>query len=127
VTVLAVGLGGAGGAIARYFVGTWVQGLAGAAFPWGTFTVNLTGSFALGLALGWLPYAAPAPAPELRALVAVGFLGSFTTFSAFSFEALAMIRDGVWGPAAAYTLGSVALGVLGVAAGAALATTLGRV
>ncbi|MEX2048232.1 MAG: fluoride efflux transporter CrcB [Gemmatimonadota bacterium] len=124
MTVLVVGLGGAGGAIARYFVGMWVQGLTGAAFPWGTFTVNLTGSFALGFALAWLPYAAPAP--ELRALVAVGFLGSFTTFSAFSFEALAMVRDGAWVPAAAYTLGSVALGVLGVAAGAVLATTLGR-
>jgi len=124
VTVLVVGLGGAFGAVARYLVGGWVQALTGPAFPWGTFVVNLTGSFALGFALAWLPHGAPAP--ETRALVAIGFLGSFTTFSTFSFEALAMLREGAVGPAAAYTLGSLVLGVLGVAAGAALGTALAR-
>lgn len=122
LTLLAVGIGGATGALARYWASGWVQGLAGGFFPWGTLSVNVAGSLALGFALVWLQ--AAVSSPELRELVAIGFLGSFTTFSTFSFEAMTLIRDGEWWQAAGYTIGSVALGLLAVTLGAALAASL---
>jgi CrcB protein len=93
--------------------------MLGPAFPWGTLGVNVSGSFLMGVLVaalerGTLP-------PEFQALLAVGILGSFTTFSAFSLETLALLQDGAWGRALAYALGSLALGLLGVAAGMALA------
>jgi CrcB protein len=122
VTLLVVSLGGAAGAVSRYLASGWVQSLTGGFFPWGTFTVNVVGSLALGFSLIWLQ--ATVSSPELRELVAIGFLGSFTTFSTFSYEALSMIRDGDLWHAAGYTLGSLAVGVMAVALGAALAATL---
>jgi CrcB protein len=122
VTVLVVGLGGALGAVARYLAGGWVQDLTGTFFPWGTFAVNVAGSFALGFTLIWLQ--ATVSSPELREFVAIGFIGSFTTFSTFSYEALAMFRDGQWWQAAGYTVGSVLLGLIAVALGAVLAAGL---
>lgn len=122
MTLLVVGLGGAAGALSRYYAIGWVQALAGTGFPWGTLTVNVTGSFALGFVLVWLQ--SMAPSPDVRDLVAVGFLGSFTTFSTFSYETLALLREGAWWRAGSYTLGSVVVCVLACAAGAALATTL---
>ena len=122
MTLLVVGLGGAAGALARYWAVGWVQALAGLGFPWGTLTVNVAGSLSLGFALVWLQ--SVAPAPELRNLIAVGFLGSFTTFSTFSWETLALMREGAWGRAGGYALGSVVVCVVACAAGATLAATL---
>jgi len=122
MTLLVVGIGGAAGAVCRYLASGWIQSLTGAFFPWGTLVVNVTGSLGLGFALVWLQSTVSSPA--LRELVAIGFLGSFTTFSTFSYEALAMLRDGEWSQAAGYTLGSVAMGLVAVAAGAALAATV---
>lgn len=115
-------LGGAAGALARYGVGGWVHALTGAAFPWGTLTVNVVGCFALGLAMPLLQ--ASLAAPETRAFVAVGLLGAFTTFSTFSFEAMTLVQDGQWLRAATYTFGSVGLGLVAVIAGFWLGTTL---
>lgn len=120
--VLVVALGGAVGAVLRYLVGGWVQALAGTFFPWGTLTVNVVGSLALGFLVVWLQ--AALSGPELRALVTIGFLGSFTTFSTFSYETFAMLRDGQWWQAAGYTVGSVVLGLGAVALGAGLAAAL---
>jgi fluoride exporter len=122
VTLLVVGLGGAAGALSRYYAIGWVQALAGTGFPWGTLAVNVVGSFALGFVLVWLQ--SIMPSPDVRDLVAVGFLGSFTTFSTFSYEALALLREGAWWRAGSYTLGSVVVCVLACAAGATLATAL---
>jgi CrcB protein len=122
VSFVAVGIGGAAGAISRYLASGWVQGVSGGFFPWGTLTVNVAGSLALGFSLVWLQ--ATVSSPELRELVTIGFLGSFTTFSTFSYEALSMLRDGEWAPAAGYTLGSVALGLVAVGIGAGLAAAL---
>lgn len=117
--MLAVAMGGAIGAVGRYLVmnavGTWL----GHGFPWGTFTVNLVGSFILGVilegsALAW------SPPPELRALLVVGFLGAFTTFSTFSMDSYYLIDRGQVAQAAAYIAGSVVLCVLGFWAGIAL-------
>ncbi|HUF76696.1 MAG TPA: fluoride efflux transporter CrcB [Longimicrobiales bacterium] len=122
MTLLVVALGGAAGALSRYWAIGWVQALVGIGFPWGTLAVNVTGSLALGFTLVWLQ--SMAPSAELRDLIAVGFLGSFTTFSTFSWETLTLIREGAWERAGAYTLASVAICVLACAVGAALATAL---
>lgn len=112
---LSIAVGGALGALARYGLGGWVHGWAGAAFPWGTLAVNGVGSFALGFSLGWAE--ATAVSPEVRALVTIGLLGAFTTFSTYSYETVALLRDGEWSRGAAYALGSLALGLVAVGAG----------
>jgi len=120
--VLAVAAGGALGAVARYLASGWVQDLSGGFFPWGTFAVNALGSFFLGFAVVWLQ--STLASAEMRSLVTIGFLGSFTTFSTFSFETVAMLRDGEWWRAGGYAAGSVALCLVAVVAGGALATGL---
>jgi CrcB protein len=84
--------------------------------------VNVVGSFALGFVLMWLQ--SLAPSPQIRQLVAIGFLGSFTTFSTFSYEAVALLRSDQLVRAGAYALGSVTTGLIAVIAGAALAGLL---
>ena len=122
MSLLVVAFGGAMGAVSRYLASGWVQTLTGGLFPWGTVTVNVAGSFALGFVMVWLQ--ASVASGELRQFVAIGFLGSFTTFSTFSFEAMALLREGAWMRACGYTVGSVALGFVAVILGAAAATTL---
>ncbi len=119
MTLLYIALGGAVGALARYGLAGWVHAQSGGTFPWGTFWVNLSGCFLLGLALGVLE-ATVAP-PRVRELVAIGILGAFTTFSTFSWEAVALLRAGEWARAGGYLGGSVLLGLLGVLGGLALA------
>ncbi len=107
-TFLAVALGGALGALGRYYLSTWVQSL-GTGFPWGTLTVNLLGCFLMGIVVGLLERGTfPA---EVQALATVGILGSFTTFSAFSLEALRLTQEGHWTRAAAYVAVSVLVGL----------------
>ena len=124
MTLLVIGLGGAAGAISRYLASGWVHGLVGTAYPWGTLLVNLAGSLALGFAMIWFQHVATSP--EVRYLVTVGFLGSFTTFSTFSYEATLLLRDGAWWRAGSYAAGSVLLGLAAVAVGAALASTVAQ-
>lgn len=114
-TLMAVALGGALGALGRYALSTWVQATLGAGFPWGTLSVNLTGSFLMGILAGALHRAALPP--EFQTLAAVGILGSFTTFSAFSLENVRLLQEGAWGRAAVYMVVSVATGVVAVLAG----------
>ncbi|RMH21575.1 MAG: fluoride efflux transporter CrcB [Gemmatimonadetes bacterium] len=119
-----VTLGGAFGALARYAVSGWVQDTVHSTFPWGTLVVNLTGSFLLGFgmrAMEALPVAA-----GTRALLTIGFLGAFTTFSTFSYETVALIRDGDWGRAVAYAGASLAMGLVAVFAGLAAASAVLR-
>lgn len=113
-----IALGGALGALARYGLGGWVQARS-VGFPWGTLLVNVLGSFLLGFLFRTMD--AVAATPELRQAITVGFLGSFTTFSAFSFEIITLAQGGEWGRALLYATGSVLLGVLAAAAGIALA------
>ena len=122
MTLFVVGLGGALGAIARYLATDWIRQWLGDAFPWGTMAVNVLGSFALGFVFVWLQ--SIAPSTQLRQFVAIGFLGSFTTFSTFSYETVALARAGEAWRAGGYAMGSMMVGVLAVLAGAALATTL---
>ena len=122
MTLVVVGVAGALGAIARYVATGWVQGVTGGFYPWGTFVVNVCGCLALGFAMSWLQTAVASA--ELRQFVAIGFLGSFTTFSTFSYEALAMLRDGEWWGAGTYIVGSVVLGVLAALLGMGVAQAL---
>lgn len=122
MSILVIGLGGAAGAVSRYLATGWIQGLSGGFFPWGTLVVNVVGSLALGFVVVWLQ--ASVSSAELRELVTIGFLGSFTTFSTFSYETVAMLRDGEWWRAGGYTTGSMVLGAVAVAVGALLASAL---
>ncbi len=115
-TILAVAAGGAAGSVARYLVVVEAGRLLGLAFPWGTVAVNVAGSFLMGLLAGAAMQVA-AIGPELRALLATGFLGGFTTFSAFSLDAWALAERGASLAAAGYVAGSVAAGLLALAAG----------
>ena len=117
--LLAVAAGGAVGAAARHGVYLAAAQVLGAGFPFGTLIVNIVGSFAMGvlvegMALVW------AIGARLRLFLAVGVLGGFTTFSAFSLEAALMIERNQWGRAAGYALASVVLCVAAVFAGLAL-------
>lgn len=91
--MLSIAGGGALGAVARFGVSTGVYRLFGRDFPWGTLVVNGLGSYAMGL-LFVLFLERGLVAPELRAAVLVGFLGSFTTFSTFSLETLTLVEQG---------------------------------
>lgn len=116
--LLVFGFGGAG-AVLRV-------GLAAAigqrAFPWATLLVNLLGCLAIGVLHEWLAWRAGL-SPLWRPALIGGLLGGFTTFSAFGLETWALLQSGRAGAAVLYALGSLALGVAGVAAGIALART----
>jgi CrcB protein len=115
VLVLYIALGGALGAVARYALGSWIHSWAGAGFPWGTFAINTIGSFLIGLSLRY--FEAITAAPELRALMAVGILGAFTTFSTFTYDTIVLLQEGAWTRAALYALGSLAIGLLAASSG----------
>ena len=121
---LLVALGGAAGAAARYGVTQWTSGRWGWDFPWGTLAVNLTGSLAIGVVMTLL--LARNAEPAYRFLLVSGFLGGYTTFSAFSFEALALFESRRWAAAAVYVGGSVVLGMLATALGLGLGRLIVR-
>ena len=105
---LAIAGGGALGALLRFWVSGWVYGLAGRGFPYGTLAVNVLGSLAMGAAYVLLVERMNV-GPEVRALLLVGLLGAFTTFSTFSLETLNLIEDGELVKAVANMALSVAL------------------
>ncbi len=107
---LVVGLGGFVGANARYLIGGWVQQRWGASFPYGTFVINVSGSFLLGLFATLASHFARND--YWRLLISVGFLGAYTTFSTFSYETLHLIEGRRYPAAAAYLLGSAAAGLI---------------
>jgi CrcB protein len=110
-----VGIGGALGAMLRYFV----SGLLPAA--WGTAVINIAGSLAMGLLAGLLARVLPAGQEEIRLFVAVGILGGFTTFSAFSLDTVTLWQRGDVVGAGLYVLVSVVVSILGLFAGLWLA------
>ncbi len=116
---LAVGMGGFLGAIGRY----WVSGLAqklGDRFPFGTLSVNVLGSFILGL-LATLFLEKIIVNQELKLFLLVGLLGAFTTYSTFSLETLNLVRGGEWMSAGLNILANVAGTLLAVWAGVSIA------
>lgn len=109
---LAVAAGGALGALSRYWLLLWVTALGATRFPWGTLLVNVLGSCAIGV-LYVLISEKLVLTEHWRALLVVGYLGAFTTFSTFSMDALLLLQDGRVLPAAAYVGGSVLLCLTG--------------
>jgi fluoride exporter len=105
--LLFVFLGGLVGGIGRHALSGFVGRRIGETFPWGTFVVNVSGAFALGILTAWLGGAATSDNVWIGA--AVGILGSYTTVSSFSLQTLALARDGEWLMAAFNILGSLAL------------------
>ena len=110
--LLYVALGGALGASGRYALGGAMTRALGAGFPWGTLAVNVLGGFLMGLLMGWL--ALKTGSENLRLFLAVGVLGGFTTFSAFSLETINMIEGKSYGAAASYVSASVIFSVAAV-------------
>lgn len=91
--IIAIAIGGALGALGRYWVSGWVYGHFGREFPWGTLTVNVAGSLVMGFLFVLLVEKAALP-PFWRSLITVGGLGAFTTFSTFSLETVQLIESG---------------------------------
>ncbi len=90
---LAIAAGGAAGALLRFWAANWVYSIMGRGFPYGTMAVNLLGSLLMGFCYAWLVERSVL-GPEWRALVMVGFLGAFTTFSTFSIETINLLEGG---------------------------------
>jgi fluoride exporter len=94
---LLVGVGGFLGANARFVQARWIDLLHNTAFPWATFTINVAGSFLLGLLGAFVTARVPPPTGDhLRLALGVGFLGAYTTFSTFEYETHALLEDGFW-------------------------------
>src|SRR5437773_9693495 len=121
--LLLVGCGGFFGAIARYAVGLLVARRLGSHWPWGTFLINVTGCFAIGffLTLASERFAVP---EAWRLLFPVGFVGAYTTFSSYEWEAFRLVQDGAWARTLTYLLGSVVVGFAAVFLGVVLARRL---
>lgn len=118
---LGAGLGGA----LRHGVNIACARAFGLGFPWGTLTVNVVGSFAMGALAAWFAFrAGPGWSQHLRLFLTTGILGGFTTFSAFSLDAVLLWERGALGLAAAYVAGSVILSIGGVVLGLALVRAL---
>jgi CrcB protein len=113
VSWLLVALGGGAGAAARFGVSQALAGRDG--FPWATFAINVAGSLLLGILMGAFPSADEAW--RVRALLAAGFCGGFTTFSTFSYETLVLLQRGSPSTALAYAGGSVMAGLLAAGVG----------
>lgn len=122
IQIGALSIGGAFGVNARFWFGVWINRWASPQFPWATFAINITGSFAIGfltiLLSRWLPH------PNLRLLVVTGFLGGYTTYSTFAFESLTLWERGEKGASLGYMVSTVVAGFLAVALGVALAREL---
>ncbi|OYX44802.1 MAG: protein CrcB [Rhodobacterales bacterium 32-67-9] len=117
-TLVQVAVGGALGASARYMTNVAAMRLIGPGFPWGTVAVNIAGSFLMGAIVVILAHK---DATRMAPFLMTGVLGGFTTFSAFSLDALTLWERGQTGVAAAYVAGSVILSLAAIVAGMAAA------
>lgn len=120
-----VGIGGFLGANARYWLGGWIQERWGTEFPWSTFVINVTGSFILGLFVTLVSERyIIRNILALRLLIAIGFVGAYTTFSTFELETLTLVQTSAWIRAFANAFGSLFAGFLSVWLGVVLARRL---
>ncbi|MBP2310962.1 fluoride efflux transporter CrcB [Azospirillum soli] len=122
-SLVAVAIGGAVGSVARYLVMTAAGHWLGTQFPYGTLIVNALGCFTMG-ALAELAALVWSPSPELRALVMVGVLGGFTTFSSFTLDVGVLVSRDDLLSAAGYVLASMVLTIVGFFAGLAAVRSL---
>ena len=115
VQICLIGLAGAIGALARYLFGRYIAERASAQFPLGTFLINVTGAFAIGLLFSLASHKLLSPALQL--ILATGFLGGYTTFSTMNWEGVQLARGGSSRLSVLYFSGSFALGLLAASLG----------
>lgn len=119
-TVMAVGVAGFIGAIARYGVDGLIVQKGGGSFPWGTFAVNISGSFVLGLLFAVLVEGRVSVAPWIRTAATVGLLGAYTTFSTLTLETFRLVEDGSYLLGLANAVGSLTVGLVALYVGVVL-------
>ena len=119
MSYLLVFIGGGCGSILRHAVNVAGPRVFGTGFPYGTLIINITGSLVMGLVAGYLAFKGEASQPW-RLFLMTGVLGGYTTFSAFSLEAMLLYERGEWLAALLYVVGSVVLAIAGLAAGLAI-------
>ncbi len=114
---LMVGIGGAFGSVLRFWMGSYIGGRFGSRFPYGTFVINISGSFLIGLVIAIVAEKTQW-SDNWRYLIPIGFIGGYTTFSAFEYETFRLFQDGQMLTAALNVALSVGVGFAGVWAGA---------
>jgi CrcB protein len=117
--VVLVAVGGAIGSVFRYLVGVWAVRLFGPSFPWGTFAVNVIGSFFIGLMVEMIARRFNASA-EMRVFIVTGIIGGFTTWSSFTLDTMVLLERGAAFAAFAYLAGSLVISFAAIFAGLAL-------
>lgn len=123
MALLLVFVGGGIGSVLRHGVNQISGAVIGINFPWGTLTVNILGSLAMGMLAGWFGSRSEGN-QLLRLFLATGVLGGFTTFSAFSLDAVLLWQKGEMAAAGMYAVGSVAAGIMGIVVGVAIVRTV---
>ena len=118
-----IALGAVVGASARYFLGGFIAKILPSSFPYGTLIINITGSLLLGFFLAWTSERVLMD-PRWRLLIAIGFCGSYTTFSSYAFETFALVEQGQWLLMGLNIIASNLLCLVSVLAGAVLARSL---
>src|SRR5512146_270197 len=121
--IVIIGVGGALGAMARYGISLWIGQRWGRSFPLGTFLINVSGSFLIGLLMTLLAERLSVN-PQWRLLLVVGFLGAYTTFSTFEYETGSLMKDGEWLYASLNIILSVVLGFIALKLGEMIAKSL---
>lgn len=123
MNALVIGIGGFVGAVSRYGIAVWIGQRWGRSFPLGTFVINVSGSFLIGL-LMTLMADRFTENPQWRLLLVVGFLGAYTTFSTFEYETGALLKDGEWLFAGLNVVLSVIVGFVALKLGEMIAKTI---
>ncbi|PSO68277.1 MAG: fluoride efflux transporter CrcB [Cyanobacteria bacterium QS_1_48_34] len=118
---IAISLGAIAGALSRYYLSLWFAQRFGTSFPYGTLFVNFTGCLGMGFFVTLALEQITVVSPEIRSLVAVGFLGSYTTFSSYELDTLTLLRDRHTAVALLYWLSTAVVGVFSAQLGVILA------
>ena len=123
MALVLIAVGGAAGAVTRYTLDGWISQAISSSFPWGTFAVNASGSFVLGLLFALAVERGVLPS-DVRGPVMIGFIGAYTTFSTLMLESWRLWEDGSMALAVANIVGSSVIGLVMVVAGLAIGRAL---
>ncbi|MFN6568730.1 fluoride efflux transporter CrcB [Dendronalium sp. ChiSLP03b] len=118
---IAISLGAIVGALSRYYLTLWFAQYFGTSFPYGTFFINLSGCLAMGFFATLAVEKVAIISPEIRLMVATGFLGAYTTFSTYGLDTIGLLRSATWLSATTYWAGSAILGIICVQLGIIIA------